>query len=130
MSDTCVMCGNTHSGDCTPDSFAYFKCSNCHGLQQMPWDALFGFENIHCCSNDLSAQDTWESISTERYLELEAAQTVFYAARKGVEEHAIGIFECDCSALSDDAIDLLAKYLSKEYYAVFSNKYLVCNKNP
>ena len=128
MSDTCMMCGNTHIGKCLPDSFRYFQCTNCHGLQQMPFDACFGFENIHCCNHELSAADTWQPISTERYLELEPAELVFHAAVKGMANHYIGIYECDCSALTDDAISLLSKYLSEEYNYVFNEKYLVCNK--
>lgn len=71
QSKHCGICGNTHSGNCKPDSFAYFQCSDCKGGQMMPFDACFGFEHIHCCSDKKSAADTWVSITYEQYKQLE-----------------------------------------------------------
>lgn len=67
----CNLCGNTHSGDCSPDAFAYYQCTDCKGGQMMPFDACFGFENIQCCSHEKSAADTWVSITHEQYKQLD-----------------------------------------------------------
>ena len=67
----CGLCGNTHTGECHPDAFNYYQCSDCQGIHQMPFDACFGFENIHCCSNEKSAADTWQPITHQKYIELE-----------------------------------------------------------
>jgi hypothetical protein len=37
----------------------------------MPFDACFGFDGIHCCSNEKSAADTWVSITHEQYKQLQ-----------------------------------------------------------
>lgn len=63
----CLFCGNTHTGDCNPQSFAYFICKDCKGTNMMPLDACFGFDAIHCCSDEKSAADTWVRISYEQY---------------------------------------------------------------
>lgn len=67
----CSFCGNTHAGDCPPDAFAYFQCSECKGGQMMPFDACFGFEYMKCCSDEKSAAETWVSITFEQYKKLE-----------------------------------------------------------
>lgn len=64
----CGFCGNSHSGDCHPESFKYFECSNCKLLQQLPWDVLAfcGWGNM-VCNCGKRAEDSWQSITHEEY---------------------------------------------------------------
>lgn len=71
MPKHCLMCGETHSGDCNPRSFVYFK--TCVGVERMPFDAMAfgGFGNDDdpgiICACDKPARDCWESITYEQY---------------------------------------------------------------
>lgn len=69
----CYVCGDTHSGKCSPDSFIYYHCSNCDKPNELPFDAaMFGLNGIYCC--DKPASETWKVITHERYLELKNQQ--------------------------------------------------------
>lgn len=70
----CLMCGNTHSGKCHPESFVYFRCDNCEQVVDMPRDAAaFGLE--YCfCGCGAPADDTWKSLPTSEGLAAMKAQ--------------------------------------------------------
>ena len=70
----CLICGNTHSGNCDPGAFNYYQCKSCGIGQQLPWDAVAfnGLENTYCACNE-EASECWESIDYTAYKEIEEA---------------------------------------------------------
>ena len=68
----CLNCGDTHSGECSPNSFVYYQCSECDRSQMMPWDALaFGGGLSNCyCGCGAEADKSWQRIDHEKYLEV------------------------------------------------------------
>lgn len=68
----CGLCGDRHTGDCNPKAFAYYQCSSCGTEQVMPWDAvlIYGLDGLFCGCG-ASAEESWNEIEYERYLEIQ-----------------------------------------------------------
>lgn len=75
----CLICGDTHSGECSPESFNFYQCSNCSEAQRLPFDAaMFGLKGIYCCGtqdNPITAEDTWVPITYDKYIEIEKSKS-------------------------------------------------------
>jgi len=71
----CGKCGETHSGECDPNSFVYYTCDGCERLQMLPWDvtAFCGLKGMHCGCG-AKADKSWKPISHIKYLELKNEQ--------------------------------------------------------
>lgn len=80
--DHCLVCGNTHRGDCDPSSFNYYRCK-CGLIQSIPWDAVAyggGLSGLHCgCGG--KAEECWESIDHEKYLKIQRFNTAVENAK-------------------------------------------------
>lgn len=68
----CGLCGNTHAGKCSADSFEYFQCVKCGATQMMPFDAVAycGIDGINCACGK-NAAEVWKNISHAEFLNLE-----------------------------------------------------------
>lgn len=66
----CVVCGERHTGDCSPQAFAYYQCELCDNKVQMPWDAvqMVGLKNCYCRCN-APAEEAWKQITYKEYME-------------------------------------------------------------
>lgn len=62
----CVICGDTHSGECSEGSFVKFKCKNCGLDQKLPWDVLAfcGLEGMYCGCGE-PAMEVWEQVNNK-----------------------------------------------------------------
>lgn len=65
----CLICGDTHSGNCSPSAFVYFQCCRCTRKQDLPWDSMmFGLTGMTCgCGAD--AGSSWDSLTHEQWRE-------------------------------------------------------------
>lgn len=69
MSDAkhCLICGETHSGKCSPDAFADLKCNKCGQVIDMPWDAVLicGTSGIQCGCGETGSFEVINPTPTE-----------------------------------------------------------------
>ncbi len=83
----CGFCGDTHSNECNPSSFNFYKCK-CGMTQFMPWDAVAfggGLQGIICGCNG-KAEECWESIDYKKYTKIEKFKTAVENAKKTLKK--------------------------------------------